>query len=377
MEMFNGVGADIRRPQELARRLSLDKGLAWKLSRIMNAGEPEEALQHMPGDAAMEIMMKAVTKAGANEAHRQRTATAIEIFREAIQKHLGDRPTLELVVDAMPGRKGERLATSRKLAFRGNSGIWGVQAKARLNTVIIAPNKANPEMMDAALIGGWIDFRRVRHDAKWVIFRRKTFSTHMTGAPVEEPLDPTAGPDGPMWMRDFCSSTLPDIHMISHGDAHEYEIGESTVGNGGAFTCFFGSVTRAIGSRYYDVPEDTATFQANVSAPVESLQFDMLVHRDCGFAFEHNVQVLSKLSEVERAPTDRDILPIHASRVDLGRTPPAVQSGLFARYGEIVDLGLARMGWSREDFVGVRYDIEYPPFPSTVSVSCPLEKRPG
>ena len=44
-------------------------------------------------------------------------------------------------------------------------------------------------------------------------------------------------------------------------------------------------------------------------------------------------------------------------------------------YAELVELVHARTGWSADEFSGVRFLIEYPPFPSTVIVSFPLESK--
>ena len=41
-----------------------------------------------------------------------------------VSRHVGDRPTLELVLDSLPDRSHDRLIVSRKLAFRGNSGLF-------------------------------------------------------------------------------------------------------------------------------------------------------------------------------------------------------------------------------------------------------------
>ena len=233
-DLLGDVGADVRRPQELARKLSLDKSLAWKLSRIVGAGDPQNALQYIPGDAALGIVMRAVHDAGGTEPMRRRAEGAIKNFQAAVLRHLGDRPTLDLVVDGLPSEGGERLAISRKLAFRGNSGIWGVQAKARMHTTILAPNRNQPGMMDCGQVGGWIDFRRIRGDARWVLFRRRIQVDPNAPGPVTEPIERYPEPTGPeLMMKDFCSAGVPEIHTVSEGIVQLDELGASTVGNSG------------------------------------------------------------------------------------------------------------------------------------------------
>jgi hypothetical protein len=374
-DALGDIGADARRPQDLARKLLLDKSLAWKISRIVGAGDPQNALQYIPGDAGLEIFIKAVHNAGGGEALRRRVEGAIRNFQVAVQQHVGNRPTLDLVIDALPNEGGERLVASRKLAFRGNSGIWGVQAKARLQTVVLAPSREHPGMLDCALAGGWVDFRRIRGDARWVVFRRRTLMESDQPGPKVEPLNKSTRPGDPeLMMRDFCSPGVPEIHTYIEGPVHLDELGASTIGNSGSFTLFFGSVTWSIGPRRADRTDDEGSFSVSIAAPVESLQFDMIVHRDCEFAMRHKVGVFGGFSPgPDRKMPDRDSLPIRADRSDLGSNPPSVQTPLFSKYPQLVQQMFARLGYPAQDFLGVRYQVEYPPFPSTVAVSFPLE----
>ncbi|HQY87864.1 MAG TPA: hypothetical protein PK402_04345 [Tepidisphaeraceae bacterium] len=377
-EMLSAVGADARRPQDVSRQLKLDKSLAWKLSKVIGASEPQAVIQHLPGDAALALVVKAVANAGASKALCKRVDDAITNFRTAVSEHVGDKPTLELIVDALPDKHGERLITSRKLAFRGNSGIWGVQADVRVNSVWIAPSKDDSSMIDTATVGGWLGFKRLRDDANWVIFRRRAYTSKGPAKFREEPIDPKENADGPMLLRKFCSKSMPDISAQLEDGTMIYELGKSTVGTSGAFDCFFGSTTRNLGSRYADPgkPDDRGFFNANITAPVTMLQFDLFIHRACLFAFDNlKIQVVGQLGVTPETMRERDILPIAVTRVDLGRQPPVVHSSDVPRYAELVDLVHTRTGWSADEFSGVRFLIEYPPFPSTVIVSFPLESK--
>lgn len=373
-EMLSEVGADVSRPQEVSRKLLLDKSLSWKLSRIVGAIEVHEALQHLPGDAAVQILVRAVERAGGSQKLRLKTEQMMRSLQETVRTRIGDKSTLELVVDALPDETGERLTASRKLAFRGNSAIWGVQARVRLNTVIMKPNDQNPEMIDIGLIGAWVDFRRLRHDAKWTMFRRNTF--HVDGvAPRVEPIDPQHSSGPAMLLREFCSPGMPDIESHIENGVTYNDLGQSDVGNSGSFTCVFGSITRALGSRYAD-DGSSASFPANISAPVENLQFDVFVHRDCGFALHQDVRTIAKLTVQDGSARDTEILPIQVVRRDLGGHPPSFQSPLVPRYAEMITRAMSILGWDLNQFVGTRYLVDYPPFPSSVVVSFPLEKRP-
>jgi hypothetical protein len=372
-ELLAATGADIRKPQDVSRRLKLDKSLTWKLSKVVGAAEPQTALQHVPGDAAMTLVTRAATKAGADAALIAKVDQALANLREMVTRHVGDKPTLDLVVDAMPDPRGERLTASRRLAFRGNSAIWGVQAAARLNAIWIAPSQTQPNMIDTALVGGWLDFRRLRHDAHWVLFRRRSYTSQGSATTTSEPIDEDAPRDGPLLMREFCSPSMPTITTTIENGTAVSDLGPSTIGNSGAFDCFLGSFARNLGSRLASTPGERANFHANVSAPVEALQFDVFVHRECSFALKQHVQIVGKLAAMADDVQERDLLPIPYQTLDLGSSPPIVATPLVPRYNEITSKVFARCGWNADDFSGTRYLVDYPPFPTTVIVSMPLD----
>jgi len=370
--VLSAVGVDAPRPPALTKRLRLDKSLAWKLATIIKSDEPGLTVKHLPGEAAFDIFLSAAKNAGADVEAVQRAAAAYRNMQHVFERHAGDRPTLELVMDSMPGRSSDRLVVSRKLAFRGNSGIWGVQAKTRINTAIIAPSRENPELLDAAVIGGWVDFRRLRADSRWALFRRRIYGPgHEHHREPFFPIDPDEPADGPMLLRQFCTASLPPIDAV-HDDNGDlvYELGPSSIGNTGAFTCFFGSRVPQIGARRADEANDQGQFSAVISAPVEALQFDLLVHRDCEFVTRTRVDVYGVLTS---PGNPRDRIPLELQRLELGRYPAVVDTPRVTHYRQIVDHVMSRCGWDRNEFVGVRYVLDYPPFPSTVVISFPLE----
>src|SRR5262245_47287781 len=99
IDLLTEANADVNKPQALSRALSIDKTLAWKVSRIVRSREPAVAVQHLPGGAAFAILLSAATRAGASDASVKRARVAIESVDAMVSRHVGDRPTLELVLD--------------------------------------------------------------------------------------------------------------------------------------------------------------------------------------------------------------------------------------------------------------------------------------
>jgi hypothetical protein len=375
-DLIQSVGGDPLRPQEFARRFGVDKSLAWKVSRVIRAADPEEALPLMPGEAAFDILLKAMQKAGAPGAKLDRARGGVRTFTDAVERHVGDRPTLEIVLDAMPSSAKDRLALSRKLAFRGNSGIWGVQARVRVNTMLLCPNPEEPSMVDAVLVGGWVDFRRMRADARWTLFRVRSFRGDET-VDGDMGLDPDEPRDGPMLLRRFCSDNMPGVHAVPLGEpgGMAYELGPGPVGNSGMFSCFFGSVSHRLGSRFASHPQERAEFMATVSAPAEVLLFDLIAHQSLELARNPHFEVYGQLTVLPSVLNERDRLPIVPETQDLGRCPPELATPLVDGYADLIEHAFRRTNWDANQFIGTRFTLDYPPFPSTVLVGCPLEGR--
>lgn len=370
-----------QRPLVMARTLGVDKNITWKVARLMKTSDLGEAFQHLPGEAGFEILLQALLQHGAPRQSVEQTRRAFTALAHAVEQHAGDRQTLDILLDGVNNESSERLLVSRKLAFRGNSGIWGVQARARLNTALVMPNAENPDMIDLVAIGGWIDFLRTRSDAQWTMFRR-TMAADSDPAAVArfQPIDPSEPRDGPMLIRPFCSESMPPIEVI-HEPANVivHTLAPSAVGKTGAFNCFYGSILRGIGERYASKTDDHGEVGAVVAAPVEQLQFDLLVHRSLGFEKGARASVYGSASASDRR--ERDLLPL-----PVGRSSPvvagtaigasaALTSPAVPRYRELLDWVAAQLRLHLEEFNAVRFTLDFPPFPSTVVVKFPLAKR--
>lgn len=370
-----------QRPLALSRTLSVDKNITWKLARLMKTSDVGEAFQHLPGEAGFEIFMNALLRHGATRADIEQARLAYQSVASTVKEHAGDKQTLEILLDGANSDSNERLLVSRKLAFRGNSGIWGVQARTRINTAIILPGANDPNVIDLVAIGGWIDFLRTRDDAQWTMFRR-TMAADSDPAAVARftPIDPSEPANGPMLIRPFCSASMPPINVIHEpGNVIVHTLAPSPVGKTGAFNCFYGSILRGIGERYASKTDDHGEVGAVVAAPVEQLQFDLLVHRSLGFEAAARASVYGSPSSAERR--ERDLLPLTVASAPVvvagtnDGASPQLASPTMPAYGQLLEWVAGQLNVELQDLNVVRFTLEYPPFPSTVVVKFPLTQR--
>ncbi|MEQ8844814.1 MAG: hypothetical protein RIB58_08150 [Phycisphaerales bacterium] len=386
LDLYAQVGADADRPQEVSRLLGLDKNLTWKVSRVLQAEDAFAALPLLPGSAGLDLVLEATEKAGATKAALMRARVAIAAIESMVATHGGDRATMELMIDS---REGGGLEKSRKLAFRGNAGIWGIQARARLSAQVLAPSADDPDMLDVVLIAGFQGVRRFRSTPRWPVFRlaRYEISGQEHRFNIEEPPSQTPGvPQG--LMPSFTRGAMPEVFVRREGQDPEgpagdhtqaglgtlYEIGDGPVGKTGEFGCYFGFGYRKDVPRYAAGPGETAFLAASIAMPVETLLFDLLVHKDLPEALQSESAVYGGAWQGTGEFPESARLPINDRALHLGRGAN-LSTPLADQYPAVMARAFERTGWDPKDFHCLRLIVEHPPMPSRAVMRYPLGEK--
>lgn len=376
-ELYLAAGADPEDPQEVSREFGMHRNLSWKLTRIMRSPDAEGVLPYLPGPAGFVLALKAFQKAGAPQEEIEALRKATDEFESMIGLHAGDRATLELMLDSSGlGVQGDPLEASRKLAFRGNSGIWGIQARTRLRTSLIAPNPDDSALLDLAHVSGLIDIRRFRPNAAWPLFHRESFNDD--GSPRErptEPIDPDQAdnPNAMLW-AEYCTQPLPEVRVVPTRLGARYEAVGGRVGNSGRTTCVHGDIARRFAPRYADDKNKLGEFYTDINAPTENLVFDLIIHRDLAEEIQPEVRILLTDSATPYHGGTASI-PFSETIRHITSTPPRLATPLVPRYTEIINEVYERMGWNGKDFRAMRFEMKCPPMPSKLVFSYQLPQR--
>lgn len=376
LELYRAVGADPGKPQEVSRQYKVNRNLAWKVSRIISSTDPLDAVSLIPGPGGLDILMEAMSHAGAPDLVVERVRTAVEDFDRMIEIHAGDRGQLELVLDSM-GCGSDATEMSRKLAFRGNSGVWGIQAGVRLTAHFLAPNHARPETLDLAMIGGLTKVCRLRDIERWPVFQIRQY--HDDGSEAfgfsRDAIESASGdePGDPWLMRSFCSGAMPPIYLSQKGDTTLYEIGAGPVGRTGQFSCMFGFADVAAVPRYKDAKNTIAELISSVTVPSEALLFDLFVHRELTEAMSPTVAMHGTLGGALDSVGSVE-LPMPERFHDLG-LDAMIETPLVERYGEAVAVAMAKIGRASDEFRCLRLLVEHPPMSSRVVVRYTLPEQ--
>jgi len=375
LELYRAVGADPARPQDVSRQFKLNKNLTWKVARIIAASDGFEAVPLIPGPGGLEILLAAMGRMEAPTEKLERVRTAAKEFDRMVEVHTGDRTSLELVLDSAGSSRQTEM--SRRLAFRGNSGIWGIQAGVRVTTYFVAPNRDDGAMLDLGLFAGLTRIRRLRPVARWPVFQVREYNDDgsTTGRRRRESLDRHEGVSSHPWMmRSLCSGALPEVHLTQRGDTTIYELGEGPVGRTGECSCFFGFTDAALAPRYRDASNSVGEFVSSVSIPAEALLFDLFIHRDLAEAMRPRTEMIGSISgSVEGAGLLRLPLPENIRDMGLGA---AVDTPLVDRYAEGVGAVFERLERDPRDFRCLRLLVDFPPMSSRAIIRYDLPERP-
>lgn len=366
--LYDSVGADPSSPQDVARTFRINKTLTWNMAKLMQAGDGLAAVPHVPGNSSIERFLKATESHGASKKVVEAVRDATKEFERVISVHVGDRATLDLVIDGMASGDGAGLEQSRKRAFLGNSGIYGVQARTNLMCCFLAPNADAPNQLDMVMLRGLLGVRRLRPTVRLPIFRTRQWSSAGQAIASQEwqPIEDNA--NSPLLSR-FNHGEVPEVEAVHAPGGTDYLIQPGLIGNSGAFDCFFGDMIRAGASRFSTEADETGEFGVTVTAPTERVIFDIIAHKDLGFVLDAETFVYAHLytsGQLDGQWDEASLLPIKQRAAMLPGSPPAVASKLVPNYTEIHDYIYNRLGWNPSDFRALRLELKYPPLGSTI-----------
>ena len=371
-ELLSAVGADPTKPQETARQLGLNKSLTWKISKIIREADPAVALPHLPGKPGLRIFLDSLKRAGAPPKALAALHEATGELDRLIKLHAGDRETLGLMLGHLAGNSEGLLQqeAQRKLAFRGNSATFGVQARVQICVNFIAPSE-DPDWVDLAWLSGLVDFRRLRRDAAWAIASTRKITDDGTLMPVGvlQPIDPGfAGADQAPLLGEYCSKPLPGIRIYTGSDALiRYELVEGPVGDTAAATCIIGIFGRRFVRRTCAPGDTLGEHGARLYTPAELLIHDFFVHRDLEYAMSPQIHLYNQLPSAPPYPgggRDCGLLPLCEEVQYLGGGPPDVLAPEVPAYRSMIQSVFTRVGWNAHDFHGFRLTMRYPPIPT-------------
>jgi hypothetical protein len=376
LEAYAQLGADASAPQQVARRFGITKSQAWKIARLMGATDALEAARYLPGRRGLEQVVEVLSAHGLPEDLARKTRTAVDALFDVVVTHAGDRATFVRTLESLRAEASDpaALESSRKLSFLGNSGTWGIQARAQVSVRMVVPNADEPEFMDIANVAGLLDLRRLRFKGRWPLAQHSTTRTQdESGRPV--PLEGGAG-DVP-FLAGFCSDALPTIQEVDVGNGMRYDLCEGPVGKAAALSCVFGVRYSRFAPIHASMANGQAIHGTLLRTPAEAAVFDLLIHRSLPFELPPTVRLESQMESgaLTTDPTAHLELPLAEPVERLGSGPPHMGTVHHARHAELVEHVAGLMDCTLDDFSAFRVVLKYPPIPTMLCLQHPLIER--
>jgi hypothetical protein len=197
-----------------------------------------------------------------------------------------------------------------------------------------------------------------------------------------EPLDPesVAANGGVPLIREFCSSPIPELRATdTNENVRRFELPEGSVGSTSAVTLFTGWTYRNASLRRRTDDEPLREHLLSLSTPAEFLLSDLFVHKDLAFARRASAHLYSQLPgaiSYPNGPRSRGLLPMLEPIQDLSGCPVHPTTSEVSQYGRLVQKVIRRLGFSVNDFYGLRILLRYPPIPAMLVYRYELPEAP-
>lgn len=372
LELFGSTGVDPTKTREMARDLGLNRGLAWKLSRVARSIDGTDVAHDVPGKQSMEKFIDVCEQRGVEPALIAKAHKATDAFEASVASCSGGRKTLAMLLansgDNVASQDRER---ARRMLFDGACSVWGVQAQTRFVSVFLCPSRTEPGMLDAAHVTGYVGFRQFSSRAWPMSYEAVHDKEGKKLAIQKDPLDPSGYEEGDLQlMRSFCEPSSPDIEVQMQGDYKVFNLAAGQVGNRGLTTCVFGSYLRSIYSQKQSDEHDTAGFMVMLQTPVERVIFDYFIHDSIQYKDEVVTHMLDRLTY----PHDNRVENFENQSMSIAERgydlPAGVDGAATAHlpwYQRLMEFVSERTGYSIEEFRGSRFEMAYPPISTTLS----------
>lgn len=371
-DVLAGLPSGAAGPVALSRRTGIDKVLASRVLKAVQARDPLSALHAMPGPAPLRRALKAFAKHGADPTPIKRAAAAIDRFESLLNRQAGGRGSLDTLLSAwVPEARQEFELRRKQSAFRATSQLKGVEARVLMGTVMLHPSP-DGQHLDVVWLTGLHGLHRLRPGALVRLATRRVASgqdaRHPRGLDGRE-IDAGSTPV----LAQFCSTPCPTLGATRTGDVVHYTLADDRFGAASAVDLVLAEANLAEMERQPAPGSGRVPwFFVEVSTPSKVLQFDTLVHEDVYAGLAPSLRLYETAFEGVASPNnaarDVDILNMAETVDGLGSGLSRWRSRDSARYGELVAHAMGTLGWNPASFRGYRSRIEYPIFGTQVTM---------
>jgi len=370
-------GAPLR-PQELARKLKLNKDLTSRLLRALSEQDPLVAMHLMPGPEPLRRVLRAAARFDVSPDALGAAHRAVAEFETLLRDHLGSRAALDAMIGVSLPDARTRFETFHKQAVhRSMSCLKGVVARAHVLSAMLFPGE-EPDAVAAVMILGLYGLRRLRPGVP------VQFYSAVKGAGAHRLYslggDPTRAEGASFLLSEF-SSCGPYVQQAQDGNNMVYALQADAVGPHCAVDIVTGEIWRGVYHQFQTKdPPRTSGFTADIDIPAESLTFDVRVHRDVWPSVAPQLVLYDTAIRGTANPNDRsrdrDRLDL-AEKIDVLDHVAARRISEVSSYPRLIAHACRRIGYAEDAFRCYRCRVKYPLYGSQICMAFLPPQKPG
>ena len=365
-------GAPLR-PQELARKLKLNKDLSSRLLRALAEQDPLVAMHQMPGPEPLRRLVRAAARFDVSGEVLATAQRAIAEYETLLRDHLGSRAELDAMIGiALPDARQRFEVFHKQAVYRSMSCLKGVVARTHVLSAMLFPGERDDDVA-AVMILGLFGLRRLRPGVPVQFYSAVSGVEVGTHRIVSLGGDAAASADASCLLPAF-SSCGPHVQQTRDGNNMVYSLQADAVGPHCAVDIVTGEVWHGVYHRYQapGQPSRMSGFTADIDIPVESLTFDVRVHRDVWSSAApklvlYDTAIRGIANPNDRA-RDRDRLDL-AEQIDPLGTSAARRIPEVPVYPRLISETCRTIGFDEGAFRCYRCRVKYPLYGSQICMT--------
>jgi hypothetical protein len=222
--------------------------------------------------------------------------------------------------------------------------------------------------VDSVIIDGVTGLRRLRPSAQIHfadISVSSTYAEQLQPVPIApEHGDPQSAIDELPFLRQFCTSPLPEFKVIRSERSAHYVLTGDTIGPNSAVNLTVGGLVRNLHPRYQTDPPRRIPGNVSTSVPCKTLVMDTLLHEDI-WPNSNPELIFYDTTRLDWVDPNKSTADVH--RLDVMETLEFLGKGV-ARFGiaevgyytDLIRFVCDQLGWDADRLRGYRCRVRYP-----------------
>lgn len=359
--LLDGAKLGSLAPARVSREAGIDMKLAWKLDRLLDLRAPEAALAYAPGTRALEGLCKVCLRRGASAEAAAAARSALLDFEAFAKVEAGSRKEFDVLLASVRQDHMETDSVNlRRGATEAQASLLGLRADVQFG-IIVFRRSEDGSAIDLLNVRGFRGLTCLRRNVAWRVGSSFAYRHDGQGLddkgprPLEE-IDPAS--EAPI-LRRWTTDPIPKMRgSVRPEGVREYILERSEIGASNTIHLALGEIFW--GAQELGPGADLVRGIQQLRTPARRVVTDVFVTAGLfkddtptsGIYSTIFTGLRSQFEPADLLPIPLDLVPDGGGRKD-------------AWLDELADDALGRVGWGRSGLKRYRFELAYPPVPSS------------